>query len=65
MLVEELRRGGDVEGVRATMMATAGRALLYAGATVGVGLCTLFYFTATYMCSMGMGAVLAVLGALV
>ncbi|RZD46654.1 MAG: hypothetical protein CXT66_07330 [Methanobacteriota archaeon] len=62
---EELGKGQDVEGALATMMSTAGRAILYSGATVAVGLCTLFYFTATHMPSMGMGAFLAVLGALV
>ena len=62
---EELGKGQDVEGAIATMMATAGRAILYSGATVAVGLCTLFYFTATHMPSMGMGAFLAVLGALI
>ena len=62
---EELDKGHDVEDSLATMMATAGRAILYSGATVAVGLCTLFYFTATHMPSMGMGAFLAVLGALI
>ena len=62
---EELGNGQDVEGAIATMMATAGRAILFSGATVAVGLCTLFYFTATHMPSMGMGAFLAVLGALI
>ncbi len=62
---EELGKGQDVEGAIATMMSTAGRAILYSGATVAVGLCTLFYFTATHMPSMGMGAFLAVLGALI
>ena len=62
---EELGKGQDVEGALATMMSTAGRAILYSGATVAVGLCTLFYFTATHMPSMGMGAFLAVLGALI
>jgi len=62
---EELGKGQDVEGALATMMSTAGRAILYSGATVAVGLCTLFYFTATHMPSMGMGAFLAVMGALI
>jgi len=62
---EELGKGQNVEGAIATMMATAGRAILFSGATVAVGLCTLFYFTATHMPSMGMGAFLAVLGALI
>ncbi len=62
---EELGKGQDVEGALAKMMDTAGRAILFSGATVAVGLCTLFYFTATHMPSMGMGAFLAVLGALI
>lgn len=62
---EELRKGQDVEGALATMMDTAGRAILFSGATVAVGLCTLFYFSATHMPSMGMGAFLAVFGALI
>ena len=62
---EELGKGQDVEGAVCTMMETAGRAILFSGATVAVGLCTLFYFTATHMPSMGMGAFLAVIGALI
>jgi len=62
---EELGKGQDVEGALAKMMDTAGRAILFSGDTVAVGLCTLFYFTATHMPSMGMGAFLAVLGALI
>ena len=62
---EELNKGEEVEDAVATMMGTAGRAILFSGATVAVGLCSLFYFTATHMPSMGMGAFLAVLGALV
>ena len=61
---EEIDKGESVEDSIATMMSTAGRAILFSGATVAVGLCSLFYFTATHMPSMGMGAFLAVLGAL-
>jgi len=61
---EELEKGEGVEDAVATMMGTAGRAILFSGATVAVGLCSLFYFPATHMPSMGMGAFLAVLGAL-
>ena len=61
---EELEGGSSTEDAIATMMHTAGRAILYSGATVAVGLCSLFYFTETHMPSMGMGAFLAVLGAL-
>ena len=61
---EELEAGATTEDAIATMMHTAGRAILYSGATVAVGLCSLFYFSETHMPSMGMGAFLAVLGAL-
>ncbi len=61
---EEIDAGASTEDAIATMMDTAGRAILYSGATVAVGLCSLFYFTETHMPSMGMGAFLAVLGAL-
>ena len=61
---EELDNGKGVEDSIAIMMDTAGRAILFSGATVAVGLCSLFYFTATHMPSMGMGAFLAVMGAL-
>ena len=61
---EEIDAGASTEDALATMMDTAGRAILYSGATVAVGLCSLFYFTQTHMPSMGMGAFLAVLGAL-
>ena len=60
---EELEAGATTEDAIATMMHTAGRAILYSGATVAVGL-SLFYFSETHMPSMGMGAFLAVLGAL-
>ena len=61
---EEIDKGQSVEDSIATMMSTAGRAILFSGATVAVGLCSLFYFTATHMPSMAMGAFLAVLGSL-
>ena len=46
---EELDKGEGVEDAVATMMATAGRAILFSGATVAVGLCSLFYFSATHL----------------
>ena len=61
---EEIDKGHSVEDSIATMMGTAGRAILFSGATVAVGLCSLLYFTATHMPSMGMGAFLAVMGSL-
>ena len=57
---EELAKGATTEDAISTMMDTAGRAVMFSGATVAVGLCSLFYFDATHMPSMGMGAFLAV-----
>ena len=57
---EEIAKGESTENAIATMMDTAGRAVMFSGATVAVGLCSLFYFDATHMPSMGMGAFLAV-----
>jgi len=61
---EEIAKGESTESAIATMMDTAGRAVMYSGATVAVGLCSLFYFDATHMPSMGMGAFLAVAAAM-
>ena len=61
---EEIARGESTEAAIATMMDTAGRAVMFSGATVAVGLCSLFYFEATHMPSMGMGAFLAVAAAM-
>ncbi len=57
---EEIAKGESTDKAIATMMDTAGRAVMFSGATVAVGLCSLFYFDATHMPSMGMGAFLAV-----
>ena len=62
---EELDSGAEVEDAVAKMMDTAGRAVLFSGATVAISLCSLFYFTATHMPSMAMGGFLAVLGSLI
>ena len=61
---EEIAKGESTEAAIATMMDTAGRAVMFSGATVAVGLCSLFYFEATHMPSMGMGAFLAVAAAM-
>jgi len=62
---EELDSGAEVEDAVAKMMDTAGRAVLFSGATVAISLCSLFYFTATHMPSMAMGGFLAVIGSLI
>ena len=62
---EELDAGAEVEDAIAKMMDTAGRAVLFSGATVAISLCSLFYFTATHMPSMAMGGFLAVLASLI
>ena len=62
---EEIAKGESTEAAIATMMDTAGRAVMFSGATVAVGLCSLFYFEATHMPSMGMGAFLAVAAAMI
>ena len=62
---EELDTGAGVEDAIAKMMDTAGRAVLFSGATVAISLCSLFYFTATHMPAMAMGGFLAVLASLI
>ena len=62
---EELDAGAGVEDAIAKMMDTAGRAVLFSGATVAISLCSLFYFTATHMPAMAMGGFLAVLASLI
>jgi len=62
---EELSNGSSERDAVAKMMDTAGRAVLYSGATVAVGLCSLFYFNATHMPSMGFGGAVAVAFALI
>ena len=62
---EELHGGAEVEDAIAKMMETAGKAVLFSGATVAISLCSLFYFTATHMPSMAMGGFLAVLASLI
>lgn len=62
---EELAKGSNEREAVAKMMDTAGRAVLYSGATVAIGLCSLFYFNATHMPSMGFGGAVAVAFALI
>ena len=62
---EELDGGAEVEDAIAKMMETAGKAVLFSGATVAISLCSLFYFTATHIPSMAMGGSLAVAASLI
>ncbi|MBV9543949.1 MAG: MMPL family transporter [Chloroflexi bacterium] len=58
---EELRRGESVERAVAWSTATAGRAVLFSGATVMIGLLALLTFDITAPRSMGMAGALVVL----
>ena len=62
---EELDGGAEVEDAVAKMMDTAGKAVLFSGATVAISLCSMFYFTATHIPSMAMGGSLAVAASLI
>ena len=62
---EELEGGAEVEDAVAKMMDTAGKAVLFSGATVAISLCSMFYFTATHIPSMAMGGSLAVAASLI
>jgi uncharacterized membrane protein YdfJ with MMPL/SSD domain len=55
---EELNRGEDVDAALETTMATAGRATLFSGTTVAIGLAALLFMPLPFMRSMGAGAVL-------
>jgi RND superfamily putative drug exporter len=57
---EELRAGGSVERAVAWSTATAGRAVLFSGATVMIGLLALLTFDITALRSMGMAGALVV-----
>jgi RND superfamily putative drug exporter len=55
---EELNRETDTEKALETTMATAGRATLFSGSTVAIGLAALLLMPLPFMRSMGAGAVL-------
>ena len=62
---EELGSGHSVEDALATTMATAGRAILYSGLTVAIGLAGLLFYTGTALVSMGIaGAVVVAISVL-
>src|SRR3954468_18129804 len=55
---EELARKDDVHAALETTMATAGRATLFSGATVAVGLALLVFIPLPFIRSMGIGGLL-------
>src|SRR5205085_10994975 len=55
---EELNRGEDPDAALQTTMLTAGRATLFSGMTVAIGLAALLLMPLPFMRSMGAGAVL-------
>ncbi len=57
---EEIRRGRDARVATAMTVATAGRAVLFSGVTVAVGLMGLLFFEHTALPSLGLGGTLAV-----
>ena len=55
---EELARNGSTEEAVVRTMATAGRAVLFSGATVAIGLALLLFMPSPFMRSMGIGGFL-------
>src|ERR671936_920435 len=55
---EELARGGTKEDAILRTMATAGRAVVFSGATVAIGLALLLFMPVPFMRSMGVGGFL-------
>jgi len=57
---EQLGKNPDVAGALATTMATAGRAILFSGVTVAIGLAGLLFYTGTPLVSMGVAGAIVV-----
>jgi RND superfamily putative drug exporter len=57
---EELGSGHSVEDAIGTTMATAGRAILFSGLTVAIGLSGLLFYTGTALVSMGVAGAIVV-----
>ena len=55
---EELARGGSKDDAIVRTMATAGRAVIFSGATVAIGLALLLFMPVPFMRSMGVGGFL-------
>ena len=57
---EELASGHSVEDALGTTMATAGRAIMFSGLTVAIGLSGLLFYTGTALVSMGVAGAIVV-----
>ena len=57
---EELASGQSVEDALGTTMATAGRAIMFSGLTVAIGLSGLLFYTGTALVSMGVAGAIVV-----
>ena len=57
---EELAAGHSVEHALGTTMATAGRAIMFSGLTVAIGLSGLLFYTGTALVSMGVAGAIVV-----
>ncbi|GAC1340831.1 MAG: MMPL family transporter [Candidatus Dormibacteria bacterium] len=57
---EELGAGHGTEEALSRAMGTAGRAILFSGMTVAVGLSALLFYSGTFLVSMGVGGALVV-----
>ncbi len=60
---EELARGGDVESAVGIALATAGRAILFSGLTVAIGLAGMLFYPGTFLVSLGVSGSLVVAAA--
>ncbi len=58
---DELENGASVEDALATSLATAGRAVMFSGLAVGIGLGGLLFFPRSYLYAMGLGGAIVVL----
>jgi RND superfamily putative drug exporter len=62
---EEMAAGRDVEAAVAVAMATAGRAILFSGLTVAIGLSAMLFYRGTFLVSMGIcGAIVVAMSVL-
>jgi putative drug exporter of the RND superfamily len=57
---EELARGGEVPDALARTVATAGRAVVFSGAAVTIGLGGLLFFRGSFLASLGAGGTIVV-----
>jgi RND superfamily putative drug exporter len=60
---EELARGKNVEAAVAISLATAGRAILFSGLTVAIGLAGMLFYPGTFLVSLGVTGSLVVAAA--